>query len=72
MAKWTSEEEDYLKKLWIHPKVTKEDLIKVFCRSYDAIGRKARSLGLGPRIEYAASTMNFEYLRQLLEVIEID
>lgn len=66
---WSEEEAELLKELWVNPKVTKEDYIRVFpSRSWGAIEHKAKRMQLGPR--KSPSTIDYEYLKKLREVIE--
>jgi len=73
--KWTREEVEVLKRLWVNPKVSKEDLLRVFpYRSWDSIDCMARRrLGLPCRseiLERSTDRINREFLKRLLDVVE--
>jgi len=66
-VKWTDEEIEVLKRLWMNPKVTKEDLLRVFpYRSWDSIDCMARRrLGLPCRSEVLARNIDWDFLKKL-------
>jgi len=70
--KWTREEVEVLKRLWVNPKVSKEDLLRVFpYRSWDSIDCIARRrLGLSARSKIFERNINREFLKKLLDVVE--
>ena len=69
--KWTDEEVEILKRLWMNPKVTKEDLLKVFpYRSWSSIDNKRKLLGLPSRFEVLERNINRDFLKKLLDVVE--
>ena len=68
---WTKEEEDILERLWLNPKVIWEDIERVFVnRTRRAIRHKIIQLRLPNYTAIRATSIDKEYLRQLLEVIE--
>ena len=68
---WTEEEEETLKRLWINPKVSLEDIERVFVdRTQKAILAKVNQLKLPLYTTVRASKIDKEYLKQLYEVIE--
>jgi len=69
--KWTDEEVEILKRLWMNPKVTKEDLLKVFpYRSWSSIDNQRKALGLPSRSEVLERNINRDFLKRLLDVVE--
>jgi len=69
--KWTDEEIEILRKLWVSPKVSKEDLLRVFpFRSWNSIDNQRRRLGLPPRSEVLERNINRDFLKRLLDVVE--
>ena len=70
--KWTDEEIEILKQLWMCSKVSNEDILRVFpYRSWDSIDNKARRrLGLPPRSEVLERNINRDFLKKLLDVVE--
>lgn len=65
---WSKEEVKLLEKLYVNPKVTREDLEKVFKgRSYEAILHKASRLKLKRPV---GREIDFEYLEKLEKLIE--
>ena len=70
--KWTEEEIEILKKLWISPKVSNEDLLRVFpYRSWESIDSYARKvLKLPGRWRILERNINRDFLKKLLDVVE--
>jgi len=70
--KWTGEEVEILKRLWMCPKVSNEDLLRVFpYRSWESIDSYARKrLRLPSRWRILERNINREYLKKLLDVVE--
>jgi len=71
-VKWTDEEIEILKRLWMCPKVSNEDILRVFpYRSWDSIDSYARKrLRLPGRWRILERNINHEYLKKLLDVVE--
>jgi len=67
---WTPEEEDLLKDLWYNDELTREDLVKVFLRTWPGIERKAFRLELPPRHLIEQQRIDEKYLESLLKVVE--
>jgi len=66
--KWSKEEDEILAKLYPNPKVTKEDLLKIFAsRTWEAIEKRASKLKL---TNLRKGIINYEYLKKLEELIE--
>jgi len=69
--KWTDEEVEILKRLWMCPKVSNEDILKVFpYRDWNSIEGKRKSLGLPCRSEVLERNINRDFLKRLLDVVE--
>jgi len=43
---WLDKEEEYLEKAWSSMAYGKDDLVRIFCRSWESISKKAARLGL--------------------------
>ena len=68
---WTEEEDDILRDLWNNENVTMEDMMKVLVgRTESAISNRTRRLGLPSPTFRNKSTINYEYYRKLMEVVE--
>jgi len=69
--KWTREEIEILKRLWVCSKVSNEDILKVFpYRSWGSIEGERKRLGLPCRSEVLERNINREFLKRLLDVVE--
>jgi len=69
--KWTREEIEILKKLWMSPKVSSEDILRVFpYRNWGSIEGVRKRLGLPPRSEVLERNINRDFLKKLLDVVE--
>lgn len=69
-ASWSKREEKALKKLWkkyYEGVVTKDQICKVFNRTWSAIGTKASRLGLTPTEEQ----MDYDYYKKICKVLKI-
>jgi len=70
-VKWTDEEVEILKRLWVNPKVSNEDILKVFpYRDWGSIEGKRKALGLPCRSEVLERNINRDFLKRLLDVVE--
>lgn len=68
---YTDEEKEILKKLWINPKVSKDDIEKVFPnRTWDGLLKISKKLHLKSFSVYRQAEIDYEYLKNLLEVVE--
>lgn len=71
--KWSDEEDEVLRKLWVHPEISREDLLKVFSsRTWHSIDGKRKGLRLESFQSYRKPQMNLEYYRELIRVHEIE
>jgi len=69
--KWTREEIEILKRLWMSPKVSNEDILRVFpYRSWGSIEGIRKRLGLPSRSEVLERNINRDFLKRLLDVVE--
>lgn len=69
MRFWSDEETELLRELWVNPKVTKEDLLRLFKRSWNSLTNKAYELGLQSFTTYRGNLLDEEFLVKLKERI---
>ena len=62
MRYWLKSEDDLLKELFPNSDVSREDLMKVFCRSWDAVKKRANRLKL---VRVEKGLVDYEYLAKL-------
>ena len=66
---WTKREMDSLNKLWNEPQVSRQNLMDLFGKSWDAISGKARAMGLPSRASIETA-INEELLIKLMKVVD--
>ena len=68
---WSEKEVELLRELWVNPKVSKADLIRVFKRSWDSLDNKAHCLELGSFYSHRGLGVDVEFLGELRKRIKL-
>jgi len=68
---WSDEEEELLRVLWVNEDVGKEELMRVFNRSWHSLDHKRRELGLDSWTCYRGGGLDRKFLGVLGERLDL-